>query len=72
MHFDVDVSDLDAVDVPHPNALPWEEAVEILRVFVASSHCAGLVVTEFNPRRDASGSRRGQLVSGLVKPFGEN
>jgi arginase len=69
VHFDLDVTDIPAVDVPHQNALPWESAVGILRTFVASPQCAGLVVTEFDPRRDPDGSLGRRLVDGLVEAF---
>jgi arginase len=69
VHFDLDVTDIPAVDVPHQNALPWESAVGILRTFVASPQCAGLVVTEFDPQRDPDGSLGRRLVDGLVEAF---
>lgn len=69
VHFDVDVTDLPAVDVPHPHGLPLQGARAILSTFVASPLCAGVVVTEFNPRRDADGSLAGQLVDCLVEAF---
>jgi arginase len=67
VHFDVDVSDLPAADVPHPGGLPFERVVGVLRLFLASTKCAGLVVTEFNPRRDPDGSEASRLASGLAE-----
>ncbi len=69
VHFDVDVTDLPAVDVPHRNALAWESAAVILRTFVASPQCAGLVVTEFDPKQDPDGSSGRRLVDALVEAF---
>lgn len=66
IHFDVDVSDLAAADVPHSAGLPFESAVAVLRLFLASPKCAGLVVTEFNPRRDPDGSAASRLARGLA------
>jgi arginase len=66
VHFDVDVSDFPAADLPHRNALPFDRAVEALKLFVASPKCAGLVVTEFNPHRDADGSQAFRLANGLA------
>jgi len=54
-HFDVDVIDdteLPVADVPHKGGLSFADAIEALRVFLASPKTAGLVVTEFNPSRD--------------------
>jgi arginase len=66
----VDVSDLAAADVPHPGGLPFERVVGVLRLFLASPKCAGLVVTEFNPRRYPDGSMASRLASGLAEALG--
>jgi arginase len=66
VHFDVDVTDVPAVDFPHPGALPWAAAMTVLGEFLASPRCAGLVVTEFNPLRDRDGSIARQIVDGVV------
>lgn len=70
VHFDVDVSDLPAADVPHQGALSFDRAAEVLKLFVASSKCAGLVVTEFNPRQDAGGSLASRLADRLAEAVG--
>jgi len=67
VHFDVDASDIPAVDALHRGALPFGSSVEALKVFLASPKCAGLVVTEFNPRLDPDGSLALQLATGLAE-----
>ena len=67
VHFDVDVTSLPAVDVPHPQGLPLDAAAAALECFLASPKCAGLVVTEFNPRHDADGSLARQLTGHLAR-----
>ncbi len=66
VHFDVDVTDLPAVDVPHPEGLPLDDAPAALRTFLGSPLCAGLVVTEFNPTHDSDGALARRLVDCLV------
>jgi arginase len=70
VHFDVDASDIPAVDALHPDALPFDSAIEALKLFVASPKCAGLVVTEFNARLDPDGSVASRLASGLAQALG--
>jgi arginase len=67
VHFDVDASDIAAADLPHPGGLPFDRVVAVLGSFLASPKCAGLVVTEFNPRRDPDGSLASRLASGLAE-----
>jgi arginase family enzyme len=67
VHFDVDVSDISAVDVPHEDGLSLDTAFAVLKIFTASPKCVGLVITEFNPRRDVDGSVAGRLVDGLAE-----
>ena len=64
VHFDVDVVDLDdfpAVDVPHKPGLSLLKAQEALGVFLGSRKVVGLVLTEFNARRDTDGKLALQL-----------
>jgi arginase len=65
VHFDVDVIDVDdfpAVDVPHDPGLSLSQVREALGVFLGSRKTVGLVVTEFNARRDSDGGLAVQLV----------
>ena len=66
VHFDVDVMDFPAVDVPHPDGLDAESAFTALSVFTSAPTCAAVVVTELNPERDPDGSHTERLVAGLV------
>jgi len=66
VHFDVDVTSIPAVDVPHVGGLDLMSAFAALRVFVASMHCAAVVVTEFNAELDPDGSHAARIVEGLV------
>ncbi len=67
VHFDVDVTDTPAVDVAHPNGLSLAAAASALEVFLESPKCAGLVVTEYNPRLDDGGSFARRLTDRLVR-----
>ena len=67
IHFDFDVTDEPAVDVAHPNGLPLDDAASVLEIFLASPKCAGLVVTEFNPRLDVEGSLARRLTDTLAE-----
>lgn len=69
VHFDVDVMDFPAVDVPHPRGLDPESAFSALEVFAAAPTCAAVVVTEFNAELDSDGSHAAGLVEGLVRVF---
>ncbi len=67
VHFDLDVADTSAVDVAHSNGLALETTVEVLKVFMQSPKCAGLVVTEFNPVLDVDGSVARRLATHLAE-----
>jgi arginase len=71
VHFDVDVMEFAAADVPHPGGLDPESALAALKVFVASPACAAVVVTEFNAERDPDGAHAGRLAGLLAEAFGE-
>ena len=49
-----------------PNKLSLNRTVEVLKVFMASPKCAGLVFTEFNPQLDTNGSVAQNLVAHLT------
>ncbi len=70
VHFDIDVMDLPAVDVPHPRGLDPESAFAALRVLVGAPGCVGIVVTELNVDQDPDGSQTALLVEGLVEALG--
>lgn len=70
VHFDVDVMDFPAADVPHAHALAAESTFAALSAFVAAPAFAGLVVTELNAKRDPDGSHAEHVVHGLVEAFG--
>jgi arginase family enzyme len=70
VHFDVDVMDLPAVDVPHPHGLDAESAFAALQVFAASPACKALAVTELNPEEDPDRAHTARLVDGLVAALG--
>lgn len=70
VHFDVDVMNLPAVDVPHPGGLDPESAFAALRVFVGDPACAAVAVTELNPELDPDRSVTATLVEGLARAFG--
>jgi len=70
LHFDVDVMDCPAADVPHPHALDMDTAFAVLRSFAGSRACAGIVVTELNVERDPDGTQAERLVQGLVQALG--
>ncbi len=55
VHFDVDVidvGDMPAADVPHPNGLTFNEAARALKIFAQSDGFLGMEVTEFNADKD--------------------
>lgn len=66
IHFDIDVMDFPAVDVPHPGGMDAASAFSALEVFAASRKCAAVVVTEFNAELDPNGSHAERLVAGLA------
>ena len=70
VHFDIDVMNIPAVDVPHPGGLDPESAFAALRVFLNTPACAGLVVTELNAEQDPDGEHADRLVGGLVEALG--
>lgn len=67
VHFDVDVTELPAVDVAHAAGLPLATALAALGVFLSSPACCGLVVTELNPLLDPDGSCARRLATGLAE-----
>ncbi len=70
VHFDVDVMDFAAADVPHPHGLDLDSTFAALRIFASAPQCVGLVVTEFNAERDPEGVHAERLVRGLVETLG--
>ena len=70
VHFDVDVTDLPAVDVPHPQGLDLETAFDALTTFLAAPMCTAVVVTELNAELDPDHSHVARLVGGLARSFG--
>ena len=66
VHFDIDVTNLTCVDVPHSGGLDADAAFEALKVLVGAPKCVALVVTEFNAELDSDGSKAERLVDGLV------
>ncbi len=66
LHFDIDITDTLAVDVPHANGLSLDDTVCALKIFLASPKCIGLVVTELNPALDPDGAFAGRLADQLV------
>jgi len=67
VHFDVDVTDLPCVDVPHPGGLELSAAYEALGVFAQAPGCIAVAVTEFNGELDPDGVYAEQLAAGLVR-----
>lgn len=70
VHFDVDVidfPDFPVADVPHEHGLGFDEAMNILRIFISSPKFAGLVITEFNPERDEEGAQAQRFVNSVVR-----
>jgi len=66
VHFDVDVidiTDMPAADVPHPNGLSFSEAAKALKIFTQSDNFLGMEITEFNSDKD----RDQQLATKLIK-----
>ena len=81
VHFDVDVidaGDFPAADVLHTGGLAFDEAMDVLKVFVSSTSFAGLIITEFNSVRDPYGRLAQRLVEAVVAiltnahPYWEN
>ena len=69
VHFDVDVVDFDdfpAADVPHKPGLSLMKAKEALAVFLASPKAVGLVLTEFNAKRDSQAKLARRLIDMMV------
>jgi len=70
VHFDVDVidfTDFPVADVPHNRGLSLRESMQALGVFVSSSKCAGLVITEFNVERDVDGVHAKPFINEIVQ-----
>lgn len=67
LHFDVDVTDTQAVDVPHRGGVPLDATMAALRVLTASRKLAGLVVTELNPELDPTGATVRLLADQLAE-----
>lgn len=70
VHFDVDVVDYDdfpAADVPHKPGLSLLKTQEALGVFLGSRQAVGLVLTEFNARRDTDAKLAVQLIDTVEK-----
>ncbi len=70
VHFDVDVMNIPAADLPHPRGLDPDVAFAALNVLVKSPACAAVVVTELNAERDSDGSDAARLVDGMVEALG--
>ncbi len=70
VHFDIDVMNLPAADVPHPRGLDAESTFMALRVLVGAPRCVGIVVTELNVDKDPGGAQTELLVEGLVNALG--
>lgn len=70
VHFDVDVMNFPAADVPHPHGLDARSALAALRVFAMAPAFVGVVVTEFNSDRDPDGLHAERLVDVLAQALG--
>jgi len=70
VHFDVDVTDLPCVDVPHPGGLELTSAFAALSVLAQAPGCVAMAVTEFNAELDPDGVHAERLVAGLVRSLG--
>lgn len=67
VHFDLDVTNLPAVDVPHPNGLDPATAFAALGVLAGAPSCVAVVVTELQPELDPGGLHALRLVEGLAE-----
>jgi arginase len=72
LHFDVDVMDFPAAELPHPNGLDVDSAFAAFRVFAAAPECAGIVITELNVDNDPDGAHVESLVHRIVEAFGKS
>jgi len=70
LHFDIDVTDLPCVDVPHPSGLDPASAFEALNVLAQAPSCVAVVITEFNAELDPDGVYAERLVAGFVRSLG--
>lgn len=70
VHFDVDVTDLPAAEVVHPQGLDVASAFAALEVFAAAPTLTAIVVTEFNPEQDPDGAQCASVIEGLVEALG--
>ena len=71
LHFDVDVTETQAVDVTHAGGISLGDATDVLRIFAAHPACAGLVVTEFNPALDADGAEAPRYAAAIAQALGD-
>lgn len=72
IHLDADILDpsvMPAVDSPDPGGIDFHELVPLLGRLLASSHCAGLEVTVFDPDLDPDGRLAAALTDTLVAAF---
>ena len=67
LHFDVDVTETQAVDVAHAGGLPLGDTVDVLRIFASHPACVGLVVTEFNPALDLDGTEAQRYAAAIAE-----
>ncbi|MEV7995569.1 arginase family protein [Streptomyces sp. NPDC086077] len=75
VHLDADVLDpgvMPAVDSPDPGGLLPAELVALLRPLLASSHCAGLNVTIYDPDLDPDGTAGALLADVVVDAFAQS
>ncbi len=69
VHFDVDVIDvgeMSAADVPHPNGLTFNETERALKIFTQSDSFLGMEITEFNADKDRAGQLTTKLANLIV------
>jgi arginase len=69
VHLDADVLDpsvMPAVDSPDPNGLAIDEVRRLLRMLVASPHCAGFQLTIYDPDLDPEG-RCARILADLIE-----
>lgn len=67
VHFDIDVTNSPAADLPHPGGLGVTSALAALGAFTAAPNCTAVAVTEYNAERDPEGSHADRFVAGLVE-----
>jgi arginase len=72
VHLDADILDpnvMPAVDSPDPGGIDFHELVPVLGRLLASSRCAGLEVTVFDPDLDPDGRLAAALTDTLLAAF---